>query len=330
MAPGQGAQTPGFLRPWLDQPGFADRLDWLSTVAGLDLVEHGTTSDAATITDTAVAQPLLVGVGLVSLLTLFPEPNAALDLVAVGAGHSVGEITAACAAGVISAEQAMVFVRERGIGMAAAAAAHPTGMAAVLGGEVADVLAAAHRHGLTAANRNGTGQIVVAGTQTQLQAFVADPPVGARVRPLAVAGAFHTHHMAPAMDRLAKHARAITTHDPRTLLLSNSDGTVVHHGRTVLDRLVRQVNAPVRWDLCMDAMGDLGVTAVIELPPAGVLTGLIKRALPDVETLALRTPTDLDAAWDLIGRHGSPGSPAHDAAVRRARLAATESVAGTR
>ncbi len=305
VAPGQGAQTPGFLSPWLELPGFADRLHWLSAVADLDLVGHGTTADAETIRDTAIAQPLLVGAGLVSLLALFPHPADAFDVVGVGAGHSVGEITAAAGAHVISAEQAMVFVRERGRAMAAASAATPTGMSAVLGGARDDVLETLDRHGLTAANDNGAGQLVAAGTREQLAALSADPPAKARVVPLPVAGAFHTAHMAPAVEALARHAWAISVDDPRTRLVSNRDGTVVHSGRQVLERLVGQVAAPVRWDLCLRTFADLGVTGLIELPPAGTLTGLAKRALPGVETVALKTPDDLDAARALVDRHGS-------------------------
>jgi [acyl-carrier-protein] S-malonyltransferase len=305
VAPGQGSQTPGFLTPWMEVPGFEDRLRWLSTVAGVDLVRHGTESDADTIRDTAVAQPLLVGAGLVSILSLFPHPAEAYSKVAAAAGHSVGEITAAVGAGVLTAEQAMVFVRERGNAMAAAAAVTPTGMTAVLGGDRDEVVAAAERHGLTAANENGAGQLVVAGTLEQLAAFAADPPAKARLRPLQVAGAFHTRHMAPAVEVLARHAGSIYVHSARLRLLSNADGTVVHSGRDVLTRLVTQVSSPVRWDLCMQTMADLGVTALLELPPAGTLTGLAKRAIPGIETLALNTPDDLPAAWDLIERHAT-------------------------
>jgi [acyl-carrier-protein] S-malonyltransferase len=308
VAPGQGAQAPGFLAPWLEVPGVEARLDWLSVVSGIDLIEHGTRSDADTIRDTAIAQPLLVGAGLVTLLSLFPHPAEAFTRVSVGAGHSVGEITAAAAAGVLSAEQAMVFVRERGRAMAGAAAMTPTGMSAVLGGDADEVVAAAHALGLTAANINGAGQIVIAGTLEALTAFADAPPEKARVRPLQVAGAFHTDFMSPAVDVLARHARSMSTHDPRIHLLSNADGRVVHDGRDVLARLVAQVSRPVRWDLCMATMADLGVTGLIEIPPAGTLTGLAKRALPDVETVALNTPDDLEAAWALVERHGVPSS----------------------
>lgn len=303
VAPGQGSQTPGFVTPWLDVPGFADRLGWLSAVSGVDLIEHGTNSNAETITDTAIAQPLIVGVGLVSLLSLFPHPAAAFSQVGAAAGHSVGEITAAVGAGVLTAEQAMVFVRERGRAMAHAAAATKTGMHAVMGGDADAVVTAAHAAGLTAANLNGAGQIVVAGTDEQLAAF--HPPDGARVRALSVAGAFHTDHMAPAVSILSRYGRAVSTHDPRLRLISNADGRVVHDGREVLARLISQVSQPVRWDLCMQTMADLQITGLIEIPPAGTLANLAKRALPGVEVLAVKTPEDLPAAHDMIARHAS-------------------------
>jgi [acyl-carrier-protein] S-malonyltransferase len=305
VAPGQGAQTPGFLSPWLDVPGVRERLEWLSAVSGVDLIEHGTTSDADTIRDTAIAQPLIVGAGLVTLLSLFPHPSVAYASIGAGAGHSVGEITAAVGAGVLSAEQAMVFVRERGAAMAQASAVIETGMSAVLGGDPDGIVARCNQLGLTPANMNGAGQIVVAGTKEQLAAFADDPPEGCRVRPLEVAGAFHTEHMAPAVGRLGRLGNAITTHDPRIRLISNTDGAVVHDGREVLRRLVSQVSNPVRWDLCMQTMADLGVTALIEIPPAGTLVGLAKRALPGVTTLAVKTPDDLDTAWAMIDEHGT-------------------------
>ena len=305
VCPGQGSQTPGFLAPWLELPRFRDRLTWLGAVAGLDLVAHGTASDAATIKDTAVAQPLIVGAGLVSLLALFEQPADGFRAVSVAAGHSVGEITAAAATGVLSAEQAMVFVRERGRAMAEASAVTPTGMAAVLGGDPDEVLATLERHGLTPANINGAGQVVAAGTMEQLESLKAEPPTRARVIPLQVAGAFHTTHMAPAVDLLAGYARAISTHDTRTTLLSNADGTVVHAGPDVLGRLVNQVSNPVRWDLCMRTMTDMCITGLIEIPPAGTLVGLAKRAMPGVETLALKTPDDLEAARRMVREHAA-------------------------
>lgn len=311
-APGQGAQAPGFLSPWLEVPGVAARLGAWSELAGVDLVRFGTTASADEIKDTAVAQPLLVAAGLAAATALFDDTalfdNPALfdgDLPATGpglaaAGHSVGELVAGAIAGVLSAADTLRLVAVRGRAMAEAAAARPTGMTAVLGGDEATVLASIEAHGLTPANVNGAGQIVAAGTLEQLAAFAAEPPAGARLRPLPVAGAFHTVHMAPAVAALRAAASTVTVRDPRMALLSNADGAVVSTGTEWLDRIVAQVATPVRWDACMATMADRGITAMIELPPAGTLTGLARRALPGVAARALKTPDDLAAARKLL------------------------------
>ena len=305
VAPGQGAQSPGVLTPWMELPTFADRLVWLSAVTGLDLVHYGTEADAETIRDTAVAQPLLVASGLLAALELFPHPADAFGRIGAVAGHSVGELTAAAGARAITAEQAMVLVRERGRAMAEAAARTPTSMTAVLGGDREEVLGKLETHGLTAANDNGPGQIVAAGTVQELAELSDDPPAKARLVPLSVAGAFHTRHMAPAVDVLDRLARSVSTHDARTPIISNRDGRVVHDGRDVLKRIVTQVSNPVRWDRCMETMLDLGVTGMLEMPPAGTLTGIARRAMKGVETFALKTPDQLDEARAFCDKHGA-------------------------
>ncbi|TDE21421.1 ACP S-malonyltransferase [Actinomadura sp. 6K520] len=301
-SPGQGAQTPGFLQPWLEIPGVADRLAWWSAVTGLDLVRYGTEADAEEIRDTAVAQPLLVAAALAAYEALYEGDDRGPDAVA---GHSVGELAAAAVAGVLSPESALVLVRERGRAMAEAAAVTETGMTAVLGGDADEVLASIDKHGLTPANVNGAGQIVAAGTKERLAEFAEEPPAKARLRALSVAGAFHTEHMAPAVGTLRRLAPGVPVADPRTRLLQNRDGAVVESGADFVDRLVEQVSAPVRWDACMDTMREIGVTAIIELPPAGTLAGLARRELKGVELVALKTPADLDKARDLVKAHTS-------------------------
>ncbi|WP_327118976.1 ACP S-malonyltransferase [Streptomyces sp. NBC_01341] len=297
VAPGQGAQTPGFLTPWLELPGAADRIAGWSEAIGLDLAHYGTKADADEIRDTAVAQPLLVAAGLLSAAALDASP----DLVA---GHSVGEITAAALAGVLEDEAALRFVRTRGLGMAEAAAITETGMAALLGGDPEVTVPHLEKLGLTPANVNGAGQIVAAGTAAQIAALLDDMPEGVRrVVPLKVAGAFHTRHMAPAVDRLRDAAASLKVTDPKVTYVSNADGKTVATGDEVISRLVGQVANPVRWDLCMETFKALGVTAVVEAAPGGTLVGLAKRALPGVKTLALKTPDDLDAARALISEH---------------------------
>ncbi|TXS02730.1 ACP S-malonyltransferase [Streptomyces sp. col6] len=297
VAPGQGAQTPGFLTPWLDLPGATDRIAAWSDAIGLDLAHYGTKADAEEIRDTAVAQPLLVAAGLLSAAALDASPG-------VVAGHSVGEITAAALAGVVGDEAALRFVRTRGLAMADAAAVTETGMAALLGGDPEVTVVHLEKLGLTPANVNGGGQIVAAGTAEQIAALTEDKPEGVRrVVPLKVAGAFHTHHMAPAVERLRAAAGDLDVSDPSVTYVSNADGKTVATGHEVITRLVGQVANPVRWDLCMETFKALGVTALIEACPGGTLTGLAKRALPGIPTLALKTPDDLDAARALIAEH---------------------------
>ncbi|MBW8736524.1 MAG: ACP S-malonyltransferase [Streptomyces turgidiscabies] len=299
VAPGQGAQTPGFLTPWLELPGAAERVAAWSDAIGLDLVHYGTEADADAIRDTAVAQPLLVAAGILSASALGAMGcDVTPDAVA---GHSVGEITAAAFAGVLDDLAALTLVRKRGLAMAEAAAVTKTGMAALLGGDPEVSLAHLEKLGLTPANMNGAGQIVAAGTVEQIEALVEDKPEGVRkVVQLKVAGAFHTRHMAPAVDALAAAATSLMPGDPKITYVSNQDGQTVPEGSEVLARLVGQVANPVRWDLCMETFKALGVTAIIEVCPGGTLTSLAKRALPGVKALALKTPADLDAARELI------------------------------
>jgi [acyl-carrier-protein] S-malonyltransferase len=304
LAPGQGAQKPGFLAPWLDVPGVTDRLRWWSALTGLDLVHLGTEAGADEIRDTARTQPLLVAAALVAAEQL------PLYDVAIVAGHSVGELAAAALAGVLTPEAAVTLAAVRGREMANACALEPTGMSAVVGGEPDEVLAGIAAAGLYPANHNGAGQIVAAGSLSGLEKLAADPPGGGKAVALKVAGAFHTPYMAPAEEALAAVAAGITPGTPTRILLSNRDGRAVDHGPTMLRRLVRQVTAPVRWDLCMATMADLGVTAVIELPPAGTLVGLAKRELAGAELVKVNTPDDLAAARDAIARHGV--APSHE------------------
>lgn len=320
LSPGQGSQKPGFLAPWLSAVPTAEaQLRWWSVLAGVDLVYLGTDADADEIKDTAKTQPLLVAAALLAAEALpayGPGGGTGGEILpeaSVVAGHSVGELGAAALAGVLSREAAVALAGLRGREMAAACALEPTGMAAVLGGDEATVLAALEAGGLHPANRNGTGQIVAAGATDRLEKLAAQPPDGTRVRALPVAGAFHTPYMAPAERALTAVAPGIAPADPTKLLLSNLDGAAVASGHELRDRLVRQVTAPVRWDACMRTLADLGVTGVIELPPAGTLAGLIKRELKGPgcpEIVTLNTPDDLTAARDLVARHGA--APGHE------------------
>lgn len=300
--PGQGSQTPGFLSPWLDLPGARDLVGVYGEAAEVDLIAAGTEWDADAIRDTKVAQPLIVAASLLSWWALAQRTDRAFDGVA---GHSVGEIAALVAAGVLSADDGMRLVGVRGRAMADAASLETTGMAAVVGGVEADVLARLAELDLTPANYNGGGQIVAAGAADHLAELVASGPRGARVIPLQVAGAFHTRYMAPAVETLATAASALTPADPSLQLWTNADGSVVTSGARALELLIGQVASPVRWDLCMAAFAEAGVTGIIEFAPAGTLVGLAKRALRGVPSVAVKTPEDLDAAVALLSEENA-------------------------
>lgn len=297
VAPGQGSQSPGFLEPWVADPAHRARLEHYSSAAGIDLVAHGTVSDAETIRDTAVAQPLIVAASLLSAHALL---DGRRDRVGAVAGHSVGEFAAAAIAGVLTDSDAVRLVRERGLAMADAAAAVPTGMSAVLGGETDALTARLDELRLSAANMNGAGQTVVAGELPALAALAADPVAGSRVIPLQVAGAFHTDYMSSAVDRLRTAVSGVDVGEPNIPLHTNRDGARVDSGNVFVDLLVGQVSSPVRWDLCMESFAAHGVTGMIELLPAGALVGLAKRALKGVPTVAVKTPDDLPAAIELL------------------------------
>ncbi len=299
LAPGQGSQTPGMLTPWLELEGTRERLTSWSELAGLDLVELGTVADADAIKDTAVTQPLVVAASLLAYEVLARQHELPDDLVV--AGHSVGELAAAAVAGVLNADDAVALAAVRGREMAAACDLVPTGMAAVMGGEPDEVVAWLADHDLTAANMNGAGQIVAAGPVEAIDKFVAEKPdFVKKVIKLKVAGAFHTHYMAPAQEKLREKARDVKVSDPSRTLLSNADGQRVESGAVMLERLVDQVTLSVRWDLCLNTMKELGVHATAELPPAGALTGLAKRELTGATTAALKTPENLVKVTEAI------------------------------
>jgi len=298
LAPGQGSQTEGMLSPWLELPGAADRLSSWSTASGLDLARLGTTASTEEITDTAIAQPLIVAATLLAYQELTTRGLLA-DKDVVVAGHSVGEIAAYAIAGVLSADDAVALAATRGAEMAKACANEPTGMSAVLGGDEAAVLARLEQLDLIAANRNAAGQIVAAGRLSALDKLAEDPPEKARVRALGVAGAFHTEFMASALDGYAAAAQNVATAEPTAVLLSNRDGQPVNSAADAMEKLVAQLTRPVRWDLCSETLRQRSVSAIVEFPPAGALSGIAKRELRGTPTHAVKAPADLDGLAEL-------------------------------
>ena len=296
-APGQGSQSQGFLAPWLEVDGVRGLLGTLGEAAKVDIIQHGTVSDDDTIRDTKIAQPLIVAASIVTGQLLLRSRR---DRVGALAGHSVGEFAAAALAGIVSAEDALSLVGVRGRAMADEAAKIETGMSALLGGDADDITARLTELGLYPANMNGGGQVVVAGAKDALVTLSENPPAGARVIPLSVAGAFHTSYMGGAVDTLRAAAESVEANDPTLAIYTNKDGSRVASGSAYVDLLVGQVSNPVRWDLCMESFVNDGVTGVIELAPAGALVGLVKRAIKGTPTVAVKTPDDLPAAIELL------------------------------
>ena len=299
--PGQGSQAPGFLNPWLEIPVFKEQIEKASAVLGIDLIHFGTVADADSIRDTKIAQPLIVAAGIASYEALKQSLGETL-VVSATAGHSVGEITAAYVSGIFDSDNALKFVQRRGNEMAAAAALAPSSMAAVVGGELDDVVAHLESVGLFAANFNGAGQVVAAGTKELIGALVATPPAGSRVVALQVAGAFHTSFMEPARPVLAAFAEELDVQDPDISIWTNNDGSLVATGQKYLDLMVNQVSNPVRWDKTMESMQRANVSVMVELLPAGALSGIAKRAMPNTVAIALKTPADLDKVAEAIGK----------------------------
>jgi [acyl-carrier-protein] S-malonyltransferase len=300
-APGQGSQAPGFLSAWLEIPIFKEQIEKASAVLGIDLIHYGTLADADAIKDTKIAQPLIVAAGIASYLTLKESLGESL-VVSATAGHSVGEITAAYVSGIFDSDSALKFVQRRGNEMADAAALTPSSMAAVVGGELDAVLSHLDSVGLFAANYNGAGQVVAAGSKELIEALVASPPAGSRVIALQVAGAFHTSFIEPAKPGLTAFAKEITVQDPKISIWTNNDGQLVQSGQKYLELMVNQVSSPVRWDKTMESMQLANVSVMVELLPAGALSGIAKRAMPNPVAIALKTPADLDKVAEAIGK----------------------------
>ena len=302
VAPGQGSQTPGMLTPWLEIPAFADVIAAASAATGIDIGAHGTTSDAETIKDTAVAQPLIVAAGIGTFQAAVSS-GTGLESAAAFAGHSVGEFTAAAISGALTTAEALSVVAVRGRAMANAAGQVATGMVAVMGGERSDVIAKLAEYELVAANENGAGQIVAAGELSRIDALIASAPAGLRLVQLPVAGAFHTHFMSSAQSDVENALLACSPNSPSAPVISNKDAAPLTDGLEIARRLGTQVTSPVRWDLCMEKFAELGVTGIVELFPGGTLTNLAKRALKGVDLLPIKSPTDLDNLREFVSNH---------------------------
>ncbi len=319
LAPGQGSQAPNLFKSWVDDNSHIDQslrakiytlIKEFAEQSNLDLKFLGAGANEEEIRNTKNAQPLLFITGLIGLFEIFNTTEIPQQIFSnteiVFAGHSVGEVLAFALSGKIELEAAWKLVCARGEFMSNSAIGSNTGMSAILGGDRSEVIKVLDELGLTAANENGGGQIVAAGDLTSLNKLEQNPPPGSRIRPLVVAGAFHTKTMEKAQQQLAELSKETLQNKlikNNSVLLTNKDGAAVVDSEKYLELLVGQVAGPVRWDLTMDQLKKEGVTGVLELPPAGVLSGLMKRNCPDIEICTMKDASSLVNAREFIIKH---------------------------
>jgi [acyl-carrier-protein] S-malonyltransferase len=300
VTPGQGSQTSGMYSPWITDQTNNEIVKKYSDLIDLDLFHYGTVASQPEITATNIAQPLLTALAFMSFNRLNIKSNENI----IYSGHSVGEFSAACLAGFYSDETAMKLVSVRGKAMAEAAASNSaTGMSAVLGGDKAEIIKHIEQFDLVPANVNSSGQIVASGLLTNLEKLSANPPASTKVRKLDVAGAFHSQFMKSAESELEDEFAQVELTKPTCSFISNKDGQTITESTQLKSRLISQITSPVRWDLCQAKMVELGVTGMLELAPAGVLTGIAKREMPGVELFAIKSPEDIDTAQAFINKH---------------------------
>ena len=300
MTPGQGSQTSGMYSSWITDSANKELIAKYSELIDLDLLHYGTSASQIEITATNIAQPLLTALAFMSFGKL--EVNSNTNI--IYSGHSVGEFSAASLAGFYSDETAIKLVNVRGKAMADAAASNSaTGMSAVLGGDKVEVIKHIEQFDLVPANVNSNGQIVASGLLTNLEKLSENPPASTKVRKLEVAGAFHSQFMKSAESELEKEFAQVVVTDSISSFISNKDGQIVKDSYELKNRLITQITSPVRWDLCQAKMIELGVTGMLELAPAGVLTGIAKREMPGVELFAIKSPEDIPGAQAFIDKH---------------------------
>ena len=272
------------LQPWLGRPVADHMVDELSTAAEIDLAVMAANASDEELKKTEIAQPLLLAAALLSWPAFQESSNQVEDFeISAVAGHSIGEFAAAVIAGVLTPVDAMSLVKVRGRAMAAASEDPKTGMAAVLGGNESDVIKLIEQSNLFVANTNATGQIVAAGLIANLNELAVNLPTGCRVRPLAVAGAFHTKYMQPAVEEFSKAAQQIEFKNPQITFISNNAGLTLKTAQEVREHLTSQIARQVDWVSCQQAFVNLGVTQMIELAPGNTLSAIAKREIPNIK-----------------------------------------------
>ena len=309
--PGQGSQRSGMGHAWVDHPSW-EVAGEASEIAGRDLTALLLEAPMDELTRTANAQ---LATFVMSLVVLDAVERIGLTPAAC-AGHSLGEYTALVASGALSLADGTSLVIERGDAMQAAADAAPGTMAALIGIADDDAEAACQRAetDVWVANYNAPGQVVIAGTEAGIAAATEHAKeLGARkVLPIPVSGAFHTPMMLPARTRLRARLDTVAFHAPEVPVVANVDARVHTDAAEWPGLLSAQLCSPVRWRQSLEALSGRGATLVVELGPGGVLTGMVRRATPDVKGVSVAVPDDLDKLMDTVAGADdwATGSPA--------------------
>lgn len=297
--PGQGTQQPGMGESWRDHSAW-HIVDDAEAAFGEPLAHLVLTAGPDDLARTREAQ-------LAVLLTSLVVWEAVRERIATPvafAGHSLGQVTALIAAGVLPLDVGIRFAARRAELTQAAADAHPGRMVALLGATVdqAEDACTAAPDACWIANDNAPGQVVIAGTPDGVEAGAARArELGVkRATPLNVGGAFHTPLMDDAATGLATELAGVAFGSPAAPVVSNHDGLPCSDGEGWRTRLVDHVRVPVRWRSTLETMPTLGATALLEVGHGSMIAGLAKRTVPDVPVTGLATPADLDALDALL------------------------------
>jgi [acyl-carrier-protein] S-malonyltransferase len=296
--PGQGTQQPGMALAWRDHPAWSV-IDEAEAALEEPLGRLVTDAPAEALTRTREAQLAVLLTSLVAWTALQPLPDTPVAF----AGHSLGQVTALIAAGVLTVEEGVRFAARRAELTQAAADAHPGRMAALLGAtpEQADDACTAAPDGCWVANDNAPGQVVIAGTPAGLEAGSARASaIGIRrVTPLNVGGAFHTPLMLDATVGLELEVGPMTFALPAAPIVSNDDAVAHADADGWRTRLPRHVSVPVRWRSTMDTLVDLGATTFLEVGHGSMLAALAKRGAPGVTVRNVASPEDIPVALEV-------------------------------
>lgn len=310
LYPGQGSQTPGMGQAWTDHPSW-ELVDEASEVAGRDVAHLLTEADADALTETRNSQ---LATFVLSMVEFDAITRIGIEASA-HAGHSLGEYSALTAAGVLDFADAVGLVAERGDAMQAAADDRDGTMAAVIGldDEQVDIACARIAGDVWVANYNAPGQVVIAGSPAAIDeaAAVAKTLGAKRTIPLPVGGAFHTPFMAPARDRLRKAIDQTDFRDADATIVANVDATGHESGSEWPGLLTARLCSPVRWRQSLHTLSNEGAGSFLEIGPGSVLTGMVKRTIPDARRLTVNAPVDLNGLLEELSRTETP-APAHE------------------